>query len=58
MYIFVIDNWYGYDAPPKGRHKNSRVVSIRSTDGGKTWSEPVSMPSPFKYYDRACQTYS
>jgi len=52
--FFVIDNWYGYDAPPKGRHKNSRVASIRSTDGGKTWSEPVYMPSPFKYYDRAC----
>ena len=52
--FFVIDNWYGYDAPPKGRHKNSRVASIRSTDGGKTWSEPVYMPSPFKYYDRMC----
>ena len=52
--FFVIDNWYGYDAPPKGRHKNSRVASIRSTDDGKTWSEPVYMPSPFKYYDRMC----
>ncbi len=52
--FFVIDNWYGYDAPPKGRHKNSRVASIRSTDGGQTWSTPVYMPSPFKYYDRMC----
>ncbi len=50
--FFVIDNWYGYDEPPKGRQKNSRVASIRSTDGGKTWSKPVFMPSPFKYYDR------
>jgi len=52
--FFVIDNWYGYESPPKGRHKNSRVASIRSTDGGKTWSKPVYMPSPFKYYDRMC----
>jgi len=52
--FFVIDNWYGYEAPPEGRNKNSRVASIRSTDGGQTWSEPVYMPSPFKYYDRMC----
>ncbi|MEO2020703.1 MAG: Rid family hydrolase [Pirellulaceae bacterium] len=52
--FFVIDNWYGYDAPPQGRNKNSRVASIRSTDGGQTWSKPVYMPSPFEYYDRMC----
>ncbi len=52
--FFVIDNWYGYQAPPKGRNKNSRVCSIRSTDAGKTWSKPVFMPSPFQYYDRMC----
>ena len=52
--FFVVDNWYGYMAPPEGRHKNSRVASIRSTDDGRTWSKPVFMPSPFKYYDRMC----
>ena len=52
--FFVIDNWYGYDAPPKGQNKNSRVATVRSTDKGKTWSHPVFMPSPFKYYDRMC----
>ena len=52
--FFVIDNWYGYKAPPKGRHKNSRVASVRSADGGNTWSKPVYMPSPFGYYDRMC----
>ncbi|MEA1951544.1 MAG: sialidase family protein [Planctomycetota bacterium] len=52
--FFVSTNWYGYDAPPKGCLKNTRVASIRSTDGGATWSEPVYMPSPFKYYDRMC----
>lgn len=52
--FFVIDNWYGYASPPAGRHKNSRVAAIRSTDGGRTWSEPVYMPSPFAYYDRMC----
>jgi hypothetical protein len=52
--FFVIDNWYGYEEPPPGRHKNSRVAAIRSTDGGQSWSEPVYMPSPFKYYDRMC----
>ena len=52
--FFVIDNWYGYDEPPAGRAKNSRVATIRSADGGDTWSEPVFMPSPFKYYDRMC----
>lgn len=52
--FFLIDNWYGYATPPAGRNKNSRVASIRSTDGGKTWSKPVIMPSPFEYYDRMC----
>ncbi|MCH2588010.1 MAG: glycoside hydrolase [Planctomycetales bacterium] len=52
--FFVIDNWYGYDKPPPGRNKNSRVASIRSTDGGRNWSKPVYMPSPFGYYDRMC----
>jgi enamine deaminase RidA (YjgF/YER057c/UK114 family) len=52
--FFVIDNWYGYNEPPPGRNKNSRVASIRSTDGGKTWTEPIYMPSPFEYYDRMC----
>jgi hypothetical protein len=52
--FFVIDNWYGYATPPKGRHKNSRVAAIRSEDSGTTWSEPVYMPSPFRYYDRMC----
>ena len=52
--FFVIDNWYGYETPPAGRNKNSRVATIRSTDGGQTWSEPVYMPSPFGYYDRMC----
>ena len=52
--FFVIDNWYGHDAPPAGRNKNSRVATTRSNDGGKTWSEPVFMPSPFKFYDRMC----
>ena len=52
--FFVIDNWYGYDKPPPGRNKNSRVASIRSTDGGRNWSKPVYMPSPFAYYDRMC----
>ena len=28
--FFVIDNWYGYSAPPVGRNKNSRVASARS----------------------------
>ncbi len=52
--FFVIDNWYGYEAPPLGRNKNSRVATVRSTDRGKSWSEPVYMPSPFAYYDRMC----
>ena len=52
--FFVIDNWYGYEQPPTGRYKNSRVASMRSSDGGKTWSEPIFMPSPFGYYDRMC----
>ncbi len=52
--FFVIDNWYGYETAPPGRNKNSRVASIRSTDGGQSWSEPAYMPSPFVYYDRMC----
>ncbi|MBQ17235.1 MAG: hypothetical protein CMJ65_08925 [Planctomycetaceae bacterium] len=52
--FFVIDNWYGYDKPPAGRNKNSRVASIRSTNGGRSWSRPTYMPSPFAYYDRMC----
>ena len=52
--FFVVDNWYGYKEPPPGRNKNSRCCTIRSEDGGKTWSEPVFIPSPFTYYDRMC----
>ena len=52
--FFAIDNWYGYDAPPPGRNKNSRVATVRSEDGGKTWTDLVYMPSPFAYYDRMC----
>ena len=52
--FFVIDNWYGYQQAPAGRHKNSRVAVVRSTDHGQSWSAPVFMPSPFKYYDRMC----
>lgn len=50
--MFLLEGWYGYEQAPAGRSKNSQVCSIRSTDGGYSWEQPVFVPSPFKYYDR------
>ena len=53
--LFGIDGWYGCDAPPPGKGKNSITGVIRSFDGGKTFEQKLnSFPSPFKYYERMC----
>lgn len=47
-------SWYGVDAPPPGHLPvNTRIGVIRSADQGRTWSEPVWLAMPQRFYQRA-----
>jgi len=47
-------SWYGLDEAPEGHLSvNSRVGVICSNDTGYTWSKPLWLDSPYKYYQRA-----
>ncbi len=51
-------SWYGYDkAPTELAHAldglNTRQCVIRSTDDGKTWSGPIWLNSPGRFYERS-----
>ncbi len=57
-FINVQASWYGFsEAPPQFRKDidglNSQQCVIRSTDGGKTWSEPIWPESPGNFYQRS-----
>jgi photosystem II stability/assembly factor-like uncharacterized protein len=56
--VNVQASWYGYDkAPTKLAHTlnglNTRQCVIRSTDDGKTWSSPIWLDSPGRFYERS-----
>src|SRR5207237_9217184 len=40
--------WTQFNTTPNGRTKSSPIVISKTTDGGATWSAPVTV-SPFKY---------
>ena len=51
--INVQASWYGFPKAPKGHQKlNTMQLYIRSTDHGKTWSEPKQLKSSGTYYTR------
>ena len=51
--INVQASWYGFPEAPDGHQKlNTRQLYIRSTDHGRTWSEPRSLNSTATYYTR------
>lgn len=51
--INVQASWYGFPEAPDGHQKlNTRQIYIRSTDHGRTWSEPRPLNSSGTYYTR------
>ena len=56
--ISVQASWYGFTEAPKQFRKdinglNTQQCVIRSTDNGKTWSEPIWLDSPGSFYERS-----
>ncbi len=57
-FITVQASWYGFEQAPAGFQDdidglNTKQFVIRSTDGGKSWSGLISLPSPGDFYERA-----
>ena len=57
-FINVQASWYGFrEAPPAFRKDlnglNTQQCVIRSTDSGRTWSEPIWLDSPGTFYERS-----
>ncbi|HAY83278.1 MAG TPA: hypothetical protein DCY79_26015 [Planctomycetaceae bacterium] len=51
--INVQASWYGFPQAPQGHQKlNTRQLTIRSTDHGRTWSKPQPLNSSGTYYTR------
>ena len=57
-FISVQASWYGFPkAPPQFQRDinglNTQQCVVRSTDDGKTWSEPIWLESPGDFYERS-----
>ena len=57
-FIGVQASWYGYAKAPQPFDRdidglNTKQFVIRSTNGGKTWSQPIGLKSPGDFYERA-----
>ncbi len=57
-FINVQASWYGFEeAPEEFRDDigglNTRQCVVRSTDDGATWSEPIWLNSPGRFYERS-----
>ena len=57
-FINVQASWYGYtEAPERFQNDisglNTQQCVVRSTDGGRSWSEPVWLESPGDFYERS-----
>lgn len=57
-FINVQASWYGFaEAPPAFQKDlnglNTQQCVIRSTDNGKTWSQPIWFESPGSFYERS-----
>ena len=58
VFVGVQASWYGYPEAPEAFKKdidglNTKQFVLRSTDGGKTWSDPIGLTSPGNFYERA-----
>ncbi len=54
VFVNVQANWYGLSEAPEGLQElNTKQLVLRSTDGGKTWSEPIAIESAGDYYSRS-----
>lgn len=56
-FVNVQASWYGFDKAPKQFEKdigglNTKQCLLRSTDNGKTWSEPIWIDGPGSHYER------
>ena len=56
-FVGVQASWYGYSKAPEGFEKdidglNTKQYVLRSTDNGKTWSQPIWLKSPGSFYER------
>jgi len=57
-FINVQASWYGFDEAPEGfvddiDGLNTKQCVVRSTDDGHTWSRPIWLDSPGKFYERS-----
>lgn len=57
-FMNVQASWYGFDqAPEQFRHDidglNTQQCVVRSRDNGQTWSAPIWLKSPGKFYERS-----
>ncbi len=57
-FVGVQASWYGYAKAPEGFQDdidglNTKQFVLRSTDSGKSWSEPIWLDSPGDFYERA-----
>ena len=57
-FINVQASWYGFTKAPEPLQDqlgglNTQQCVIRSTDNGQTWSEPIWLESPGKFYERS-----
>ncbi len=57
-FINVQASWYGFaEAPPQFKNDlgglNTQQCVVRSADNGRTWSKPVWLESPGRFYERS-----
>ena len=57
-FMNVQASWYGFSKAPDSMRDdlgglNTQQCVIRSSDGGATWSEPIWLESPGKFYERS-----
>ena len=58
MFVEVQASWYGYMQAPDGFQDdidglNTKQFVLRSTDSGRTWSDPIWLDSAGTFYERA-----
>ncbi len=57
-FVTMQASWYGYQSAPAAFRDdidglNTKQFVMRSTDGGRSWSDPIGLDSPGDFYERA-----